>query len=876
MRSGNEYQEWKADSGREYHPIGQNGSRPPPARCNPQDPLGGARGLRGSACPARRFMNREGWGRVPRHARSPRHPGARAPACGTRPGVGVRLEQGTPMIGRRLDHYVILERIGEGMEGEVYRARDERLHRDVAIKVLPSGLLTDEKARRRLRSGALALSQVNHPNIATIHDLDRVGEVDFLVMELVPGQSLDQMLLAGPLAETEIRRLAAQLAEGLAAAHGQHVVHRDLKPANLRVTPDGRLKILDFGLSRLTRPLPGVSVTTTQAAGEIAGTYQYMAPEVMQGGSADARSDLFSVGVILYEMGTGRPPFTAGSVPELFYATVNQAPAPPRSLNPALSPALETVILNALEKNPHRRTASAEALKRDLEQAEPRRVVRRRRAWPPVLAAAATLIALLGLVFALDAARMISRLQSLFGDHGVRGIQALAVLPIENLSGDSEDEYFADGMTEELISELARIRAIRVIARSSVMAYRGTGRSPHEMGRALKVDAIIAGRVLRQSNRVRLSAEMIRCGNDQTLWAQSFEGDLRDVLTMQRSLSRAIVEKIRRPLDPEERTRLAAAQPVVPEAHTAYLKGRFFWAKYDEEGFRKAQEYFNQAIEIDPTYAAAYAGLADAWYGPSNLYLAPNVAIPRARAAAIKALSLDSTLAEAHVSFGIVKSVYDWDWAGAEHEFQRALQLKPNDAMARYWHGHFLVAMGRFAEGLAETRHALELDPLSAFLSASLGFQLCLARRYAESAEALQNALAMDPQFGLATGFLGLTREQQGDYAGSIANSVNGVGADGLGQLGHVYAVAGRRDEALKVLAGLLQRSKTSFVPAYTIARIHAGLGDKDQAFQWLDRAVEDHSELLMFLLVDPEIDNLRSDPRMDGLLARVGLKKRS
>lgn len=783
------------------------------------------------------------------------------------------------MIGQTLGRYRLLEEIGSGGMGVVYRARDLRLERDVALKVLPAGMLADDAARKRFRREALALSQLNHPNIATVHDFDTQDGVDFLVLEHIEGETLDARLARGALPERDVARLGSQLAAGLEAAHQRGVVHRDLKPGNLRVTRDGRLKILDFGLARLLQPVVDrttlASLTDTQ---QVVGTLPYMAPEQLAGEKADARSDLYAAGVVVYELATGRRPFPQTGAPQLMYAIMNESPEAPSAVRRGISSGLEALILKALEKDPERRYQAARELRVDLDRvaaptaAAVRPGQRRPSLRVPVWAVAAVVL-VVAIVVALNRGQLTERIRAL---GGAAPIRSLAVLPLENLSRDPEQAYFADGMTEELSTRLAKIAALRVIAHASVVGLKERQGSLSDIARALKVSAVLRGSVRQDADRVRITVQLVQVATGKLLWAESYERSLRDVLALQSEVATAIAREIQVKLTPQEQVRLAAATPVDPEAYKACLKGRYAWGTYTQEGFRQAEAFFRHAIEIDPTYAPAWAGLADAAYGTSGYLVAPNVAIPRARAAADKALALDETLPEAHTSVGIVKMVYDWDWVGAEREFDRAIALKPGDANARLWRGHLLGCVGRSDEGLAEIRKALDLDPLSSWISVNVGWHLYFARRYDQALEHLRSALQTDPTYYIFQVFIGLVREQQGDHSGAVAALEQAVkmesNNDNLAQLAHAYGTAGRRADAERTIAQLLERRKHGFVPAANIALAYAGLGDKKEAFRWLSLALEDHSEFLILLKVEPGLDPLRSDPRYEELLRRVNL----
>ena len=499
---------------------------------------------------------------------------------------------GGGMVGKTLSRYRILAKLGAGGMGEVYRAHDERLQRDVALKVLPAHTLADEAARKRFRKEALALSKLNHPNIATVHDFDTQDGVDFLVMEYVAGATLAKRITDGALPEKEVAQLGIQIAAALEEAQEKGVVHRDLKPGNVMVTPKGQAKVLDFGLAKLVRPLDDtaatMSLTETPAA---AGTLPYMSPEQLQGKPVDVRTDLYALGAVLYEMGTGQRAFPERESHRLITAILHETPQTPRALNREVSAGLESIIFKALEKDPERRYQSARELRVDLDRLsgpEPFVVAPRRR-------------------------------------------ESIAVLPLANLSGDPEQDYFADGMTEALITELGKIGALRVISRRSVMRYRGSDKSLPEIARELDVETVVEGSALRSGDRVRITAQLIHAATDSQLWAERYERNLRDILALQGEVTTAIAREINVKLTPQEQARLASARPVNPEAHEAYLKGRFLLSRFSPEHLDTALEYFELALEKDPHYAKAYAGISTTWNGRGQWGgVPPREAWPRA------------------------------------------------------------------------------------------------------------------------------------------------------------------------------------------------------------------------------------------------------
>ncbi len=749
------------------------------------------------------------------------------------------------MIGQRLGHYRIVEKIGAGGMGEVYRAHDERLERDVALKVLPAGTLADEQARKRFRKEALALSKLNHPHIATVFDFDTQDGTDFLVMELVEGVTLSDKLAVGPLPEKEISRLGGQVAEALEEAHEQGVVHRDLKPGNIKVTPKGQVKILDFGIAKLLRPVSATATTEsfTETQG-VVGTLPYMAPEQLRGQAVDARTDIWALGVLLYEAARGERPFQGQTGYELSSAILREAPAPL-----PVPGALRAVIERCLEKEPGERYQRASEVRAVLE-------------------------ALQSEIAPVPAASRRRRSSGRVRRVGRRRIRVLAVLPLENLSGDPEQDYFTDGMTEALIADLAKIGALRVISRTSVMQYKGARKPLPEIARELNVDAVVEGSVLRVGERARITAQLIEATTDQHLWAESYERDLHDVLTLQREVARAIAQEIKITLTPREKAHLASARAVHPEALELYLKGRYHWNRRTQEGFDRSIEYFQQALELDANYALAYAGLADTYASLAIWGRLPIKAVlPKAKAAALKALELDNTLGEAHAVLAYLASTYEWDWSTAEREYKRAIDLSPSDATVHYMYAwNFLHPMGRHKESVAEARRARELDPLSIPINVGLGRLYHRAGQYENAIEEYRKALELDPDAVYAQWALGVAYVQTGMYEEAIATflkrKVPTAGSNWA--LGYAYGVSGKRGEARKVLNSLLQRRNQGHVPPTMIAIVHVGLGEKDKAFEWLEKAYEERDDWLTSLKVEPWLDPLRSDLRFHSLLHRM------
>ncbi|MBI2956055.1 MAG: protein kinase, partial [Acidobacteria bacterium] len=779
--------------------------------------------------------------------------------------------------GTKLGHFEILALIGAGGMGEVYRARDLHLERDA-----------DESARKRFRKEALALSKLNHPNIATVHDFDTQQGVDFLVMEYVAGTSLAEKLAAGPLPEKEVARLGQQLADGLAAAHEQNVVHRDLKPSNLRLTPDARLKILDFGLAKLLRPAPDEAVTAdslTESHLGVAGTLPYMSPEQLRGEPVDARTDIYAAGCVLYELATGHRPFQEKLSTTLTDAILHQPAPPPARLQPSLSPELERIILKCLEKDPENRYQSAKELLVDLRRLAapsvptyaPSRAapaagipVSRRQAilrWGTVGLGA--LLAVLALLLALNPGGLRQRL---FGTPPPK-IQSLAVLPLENLSRDPEQDYFADGMTDALTAELSKISALKVISRTSAMQYKGAKKPAPQIARELDVDALLEGSVLREADQVRITVQLIHGPTDQHLWADSYQRELRSILALQSDVARAVSQQIQITLTPQEQSRLAVSRPVNPDAYEAYLRGRYWASRFAPDAIPKSLDYFQRALALDPAYAPAYAGLAEAYTTMAFASVSPPRDVyPKARAAAERALELDDTLAEAHLSVGWIQVVYDWNWSGAETSFRRALELSPNSPMAHSFYSILLSVLGRHDEAIAEARRARELDPLSPLTNINLGWRFHNAGRFQQALEQYQHTLELEPNFLAARQNLAAIYTAQGRYQEAQAelSQLEPLFSQApilLAELGRTYALSGKKAEALRLAQRLETLSQQRYLQSYWLAALFAALGDPDRAFARLEEAYVQRDGWLIFLNVDQRFESLRSDPRFPALL---------
>jgi eukaryotic-like serine/threonine-protein kinase len=758
--------------------------------------------------------------------------------------------------GTQLGPYKLLSQLGAGGMGEVYRARDVRLGREVAIKVLTERFAKNEEALGRFEREARALAVLSHPHILTIHDFGIEQGISYVVMELLEGETLRDRIARSALPWDKALEVAIAIASGLSTAHSKGVIHRDLKPGNIFLTSDGGVKILDFGLARIEEisPFNGELSTPTMRKvdtdpGTIMGTVGYMSPEQVCGGYVDARSDIFSFGCVLYEMLTATRPFWGSTVSETIAAILRDNPHKIVGAGKIFPSDLERVIMHCLEKNPEERYQSA----RDLMFALKMISVGSRLSKPPQ--------------------KEQGRKQK--SNRNSKAINSLAVLPFANSNQDPSMDYLSDGITESIINSLSQLPKLRVVPRSTVFRYKGREIDPHVVGRDLNVRAVLTGRIVQRGETLNIQTELIDVSNKSQFWGQQYNRKLSDILVLQEQIAREISERLRLRLTGEEQMRLTKRYTENTEAYHLYLKGRYHWNKRTTEGLKKGIDYFERAIEEDPSYAMAYAGLADT-YALLNKYrvLSTKDSFPKARAAAMKALEIDETLAEAHSSLALVKLHYEWDWEGAEKEFKRAIELNPSYATAHQWYGGYLLAMGHFEEAIAELERAQEIDPLSLIINADLGLPYYFARRYDQAIEQYRKTLEMDPNFNQARIYLGWAYEQKNqlDEAIAVFEIVCLQSDSPLASLGHAYAISGRREEALKVLDNLREQSRRRYISPYGIAIVYAGLGEVDQAFEWLQIACEERAGLIVWLKVDPRLDCLRLDPRFEELRKLIGL----
>jgi TolB-like protein/Flp pilus assembly protein TadD len=782
--------------------------------------------------------------------------------------------------GARLGPYEVLAPLGAGGMGEVYRALDTRLDREVAVKVLPERLAEDPSAVSRFEREAKALAALSHPNVLTILDFGREGAVAYTVTELLQGESLRMRLLRARMSWREAAELSSEIADGLAAAHSRGIVHRDLKPENVFLTGNGRPKILDFGLARRERLVdpaeqrPQWTQTQETEPGALMGTVGYMAPEQVSGLLADARSDIFSLGCILYEAVTGSRPFSGGTGAETLAAILRDEPADPTRSGRPMPADLAGVIRHCLEKRPDRRFQTARdlafALKAILAGTPAPALAPVSRGRRRIVA-----IAVVGAAVVLGAVLLIvtGRLPG-----GAGPVHSVAVLPLQNVSGDPAQEYFVDGMTEELIANLAKVEKLRVISRTSVMQYKGTKKLLPQIARELNVDSIVEGSVLRSGERVRITVQLVRAATDQHLWAESYQKDLTDVLAAQAEAARAIVDEIKVRLTPEEGKRLAKVRPVDPEAYDAYLKGRFYWSKFKGEDYQTAIEFFQKAIGKDSTYAPAYAGLAHAYRALAfEGLIPPGEGMARAESAAKKAQALDNTLPEVHFVLGMNRQAR-WDYATCLDELRKALASSPNDAIVRRFYAQAFSREGRWEEAIAEGKRAQELDPLSVETNRALGSIFYFAGRYEKAIDQYKKTIELDPKDARLYDFLADVYARKGLYPEAIAAEQKYLSLSGdeeaSQELARDFASSGYQPamETLyrKTLAFLEEAAKYAYVSSVHFAVLHAKLGQNDQAFAWLEKAFEERQPWLGQLHTDPQFERLRSDRRFADLVRRI------
>lgn len=830
-------------------------------------------------------------------------------------------DEATP--GEVIGHYKILKRIGAGGMGEVYLAEDTTLERKVALKVLLAEIAQDEDRVRRFIQEAKAASALNHPNILTVYEVGNFEDTRYIVTEFIKGETLRERTKSAPLALRETLDVAVQVAAALNAAHEAGIVHRDIKPENIMLRADGLVKVLDFGLAKLSEP-PAVAggfknvdseaqtrALVRTAPGMIMGTVSYMSPEQARGLATDARTDIFSFGVVLYEMLAGRLPFAGETMSDVMAAILRSEPAPLGDYVSEMPKELERIVGRTLRKNADERYQHVKDLLidlRDLKQELEFTAKLERTTAPPKATTNKTpnesaairniqnaptissaeylageiknhklpaLVALLLLIIGSAALYRFTGGNISNQQTSNATIDSIAVLPFENVSHEQNIEYLSDGVTESLINSLSQLPHIKVIARSSVFRYKNQTPDLQQVARQLGVQAILTGRVLAQGDTLNVSVEMTNMQDNTQLWGQHYTQKAADIFGVQDEIARLVTDTLRVRLTGTQQEQVTKRYTENPEAYRLYLQGRYYMNDFSEGNLNRAIPLFDQAIALDPRYALAYAARGESFFYMGGLSLPMSEAIPKAKQDIAAALSIDDKLVEARTIQAAIKFQFDWDFAGAEEDFRRAIALNPNYAEVHHQYAYYLGMMGRPMEGVAEMKLAQQLDPVNPSINVDLNLPYYIARQFDQSIAQSRKALEMFPNFYSAHWALGSALVEKGDYTAGIeelekAKTMQPTPSV-IGNLGYAYAKAGRKDEARKLLAALKELSKQRYVSSYWIAMIYVGLNEKDEAFAWLEKAFQERSWWLMWIKMDPMVDSLRSDPRFQDLLRRIG-----